>query len=88
MMRIRRRYIIVVVIIHVLSFTIKIRRTLVFVGTSIILVSGQDLSDITTRVLIQLLVIPKDYDRDVDGTEDGKLMRLLEQAAFAFEERY
>lgn len=28
----------------------------------------------------------KDYDRDVDGTEDRKLVRLLEETAFALEE--
>ena len=51
------------------------------------MVSCQDLSNITTRVFVQLLVIAKDYDRDIDGTENGKLMRLLEQATFALEER-
>jgi len=30
----------------------------------------------------------EDDDSDVDGAEDGKLMRLLEQAAFALEEGY
>jgi hypothetical protein len=51
------------------------------------LVSCQDLSNITTRVFVQLLIIAKDYDGDIDGTEDGKLMRLLEQATFALKER-
>ena len=48
-----------------------------------IIVSRQDFSDITTRILVQLLIVPKDYDRDIDGAEDGKLMRLLEQTTFA-----
>ncbi len=52
-----------------------------------ILVSGQDLANITTRVFVQLLIIPKDDDGDIDRTQDGKLMRLLEQTAFALEER-
>jgi hypothetical protein len=50
------------------------------------LISSQDLSNITTRVFVQLLVISKDYDRDIDRAENGELMRLLEQAAFALEE--
>jgi uncharacterized membrane protein len=48
-----------------------------------VLISSQDLPNFTTRVLIQLFIIPKDYDRDIDRTKDGKLMRLLEQTAFA-----
>lgn len=59
-----------------------------FVRTSIVLVSVQDLSNITTRIFVQLLIIAKDYDRDINGTENGELMRLLEQAAFALKERY
>ena len=46
-----------------------------------ILVSRQDLSNVSTRVFVQLLIISKDYDRDIDGAENGELMRLLEQAA-------
>jgi hypothetical protein len=59
-----------------------------FVCTSIVLVSGQDLSNITTRVFVQLLIIPKYYDRNIDRAENGELMRLLEQATFALEEGY
>lgn len=51
------------------------------------MVSCQDLCNITTRVFVQLLIIAKDYDCDIDGTEDGELMRLLEQATFALKER-
>ena len=51
-----------------------------------ILISSQDLPNITTRVFVQLLIISKDYDRDIDRAENGELMRLLEQAAFALEE--
>lgn len=50
------------------------------------MVSGQDLSNVTTRVFVQLLIISEDYDRDIDRAENGELMRLLEQAAFALEE--
>lgn len=51
------------------------------------LVPGQNLSNITTRVLVQLFVVAKDDNRDVDGAQNGELMCLLEQAAFALEER-
>ena len=51
------------------------------------MVSVQDLSNITTRIFVQLLIIAKDYDRDINGTENGELMRLLKQAAFALKER-
>ena len=50
------------------------------------MISSQDLSNITTRVFVQLLIISKDYDRDIDRAENRELMRLLEQAAFALEE--
>ena len=50
------------------------------------MISSQDLSNITTRVFVQLLIISKDYDRDIDRAENRELMRLLEQAALALEE--
>jgi hypothetical protein len=49
------------------------------------LVSCEDLSDITTGVLVQLLIVAEYYNCDIDGTEDGKLMRLLEETSFALE---
>lgn len=82
-----RSIIVVIVIIH-LSLPTEVRGTLVFIGSSIILISSQDLSNITTRVFVQLLIITKDYDSDIDRAENGELMRLLEQAAFALEEGY
>ena len=42
--------------------------------------------DIARRKLIQLFVVPENDNRDIDRTEDGKLIRLLEETAFAFEE--
>jgi hypothetical protein len=50
-----------------------------------ILISCEDLSNIATRVLVQFLVVAKDYNCDIDGTKDGKLMRLFEKTAFALE---
>lgn len=43
------------------------------------------LVDIPRRVLIQLLIMPKDDDRDIDRAQHGKLMRFLEQAALALQ---
>jgi len=45
-----------------------------------------NLIDIRGRVLVQLLVMTENDDGDIDGAEDGELVRLLEQAAFALEE--
>jgi hypothetical protein len=87
MMGCTRSIVIVVIVIH-LSLPAEVRGALVFVGSSIVLISSQDLPNITTRVFIQLLIISKDYDRDIDRAENGELMRLLEQAAFALEEGY
>lgn len=41
--------------------------------------------DITRRVFIQFLVVAKYYHSDIDGTEDGELVRLFEKTAFALE---
>jgi hypothetical protein len=35
---------------------------------------------------VQLLIVPEYNNRDIDGTEDGELMRLLEETSFALEE--
>lgn len=44
------------------------------------------LIDVRRRVFVQLLIVTKDDDGDIDGAEDGELVRLLEEAAFALEE--
>jgi hypothetical protein len=82
-----RSIIVVVIIVH-LPLSTKVGRPFVLVCSSIELVSGQNLSNITTRVFIQLLVIAKDYDRDIDGAEDGKLMCLFKQSSLALEKCY
>jgi hypothetical protein len=48
--------------------------------------AADDLLNVRRRVLVQFLIVSKDDHGDIDGTEHGKLMRLLEQAAFALEE--
>jgi hypothetical protein len=78
--------VIIVVVVHILSLPAEISRTFMLVCSSIlkpiscdqgrhgdatyILISCQDLSNITARVLIQLLIIAKDNDCDVDRTKD------------------
>lgn len=86
-MRHARSIIVVIIIVH-LSLPTEIRGALMFVGTSIVLISRQDLSNITTRVFVQLLVISKDYDGDIDRAENRKLMCLLEKTPFALKEGY
>ncbi len=38
------------------------------------------------RVLVELLVITKDEDGDIDRAKHGELMSLLEETAFALQE--
>lgn len=49
------------------------------------MVAADGLVDVAGRELVQLLVVAEDDDCDVDGAEDGKLMSLLEEAAFALQ---
>lgn len=77
--------IVIIVVVHILSLAIEVGRALVLVGSSIVLVSGENLSNIATRVLVELLVIAKYYDGDIDRAEDGKLMCLLKKTTFALE---
>jgi len=51
------------------------------------LVPANRLVDVARRKLVQLLVVAKDDDGNVDGAQHRELMRLLEQAAFALQER-
>jgi len=48
--------------------------------------AGDSLVDVARRELVELLVIAKDDDCDIDGTENTELVCLLEQAAFALQE--
>jgi hypothetical protein len=50
-----------------------------------VLVSTNVFIDIAGRELVQLLVVSEDDYGNVDGTEDRKLMRLLEQAGLTLE---
>lgn len=42
--------------------------------------------DVARRELVKLLVLPKDDNGNLDRTEDGQLICLLEQSTFAFQE--
>jgi hypothetical protein len=50
-----------------------------------ILISADGLIDIARGELVQLLVVAEDDDGDIDGAEDGQLVRLLEQTTFTLE---
>lgn len=43
--------------------------------------------NISRAILVKLLITTEDHDGDVNGTQDGKLMSLLEQSTFSFQER-
>jgi len=48
-----------------------------------ILVAADSLVNIARRKLVELLVVSKYYHSDVDRAEDGELVGLLEETAFA-----
>jgi hypothetical protein len=43
--------------------------------------------DVSRGELVELLVVAEDDDGNIDGAQDGQLMRFLEQTTFAFEKR-
>jgi hypothetical protein len=51
-----------------------------------VLVSTDQVAHVGRRVLVELLVVAKDEDGDIDGAEHRELMRLLEETALALEE--
>ena len=77
---------VIVVLVSTGTLVRKIRRPFVLVCAAIVLEATNDLVDVRRRVFIQLLVVAKDNDGDVDGAEDGELVCLLEQAALALQE--
>jgi len=76
----------VIFIIVAAAFIREVRRPFVFMRAAIVLEPSHNLVDVRGRVLVQLLIVPEDDDGDVDRAEDGKLVRFLEQTAFALEE--
>lgn len=59
---------------------------LLTIGKTHVLVPRDQVAHVGRRVLVQLLVITKDEDGNVDGAEHGELVRLLEQATLALQE--
>ena len=51
-----------------------------------ILVTANCLVDVARGELVQLLVVTENDDGHIDGTEDGELVCLFEEAALALEE--
>ena len=50
-----------------------------------ILITSQRLIDITRRELVQFLVMTKDDNSNIDRTQDGQLVRLLEKTSLSLE---
>lgn len=49
------------------------------------MISGNEVSHVCGRILVELLVITKDEDGDINRAQHGELMRLLEQTAFSLQ---
>jgi hypothetical protein len=65
----------------------EVAGTLVFLRRAMVLVSADEVAHIGGGVLVKLLVCAKDEDCDVDGTQDGKLVCLLEETALSLQKR-
>ena len=50
-----------------------------------ILKSANGLVDIARREIIELFIMAENDDGNIHGTEDGELMRFLEQTSFALQ---
>lgn len=74
----RRRSITVLIVVVVVSAAVKVGRAFVLVRTAVILVLGDEMLHVCRGVFIQLLVVAKDEDSNIDGAQDGELVGLLE----------
>lgn len=57
----------------------------VLVRTTIVLVSPYRLMYVSRRKFVQLLIVAKDDDGNIDGAEHRELMGLFEESTFALE---
>jgi hypothetical protein len=80
-----RRGAILVVVVVVICAAVKVGRSLVLVGPAVISVAIEDGTHFVGRVLKELLVVTKNDDGNLYIAEHGKLMRLLEETALAFQ---
>lgn len=74
------------ILIFIVVATIEVVRTFMLVGTTVILISRDQVSHVVRGVLVEFLVTAEDEYGDIDRTEHGELVRLLEQAAFSLQE--
>lgn len=51
------------------------------------MVAGDEIVHVSRRVFVELLVVAKDEDGDVDRAKYGELMSLLEETAFTLQKR-
>lgn len=76
---------IVLLLFVLIIAAVEVGGTLVFVGAAVVLVSGDEVSHVARGVLVQLLVVSKNKDGDIDRTENGELVSLFEQATLSFQ---
>jgi hypothetical protein len=74
----------VVIVVHVL-LPHEILGAFVLVRSAIILIATDGLVDVARGELVQLLVVAEDDDGNIDRAENGELVGLLEEAAFALQ---
>ena len=68
----------VILIVIISALICKVSRTFVLMCAAIVLESSYDIVDVIRGVFVELLVVTKDDDGDIDLTQDGKFVRFLE----------
>lgn len=63
----------------------KVGWAFVLVGTAMVLVAGNEIMHVGRRVFVELLVVAKYEDGDVDRAKNGELVSLLEETTFALQ---
>jgi hypothetical protein len=81
-----RRGAVAVLFLVIIISTVEIGGTFVLLRTTVILISGNKITHVCRRVLVQLLIVAEDENGNIDGAQDGKLVCLLEQAALTLKE--
>jgi hypothetical protein len=85
---VRAGHVLVLVILVVQVRLVIVLGPFMFVGTAIILITADNLVNVARGELVQLLIVAKYDDGDVDRAKHGKLMRLLEKTALALQKCY
>jgi hypothetical protein len=72
-------------LIIVIVAPVEVSGTFVFAWATVILISVNKFSHIRWRIFVELLVVTKDEDGDIDGAENGKLVSLLEKTTLSLQ---